>query len=79
MDVVGVGPTGLARIVGAGAKRQHVEYWRQAGRVPPQAVKTLVAACNGVVREWDLCPDDWMRIWPDLIDANGAPKIEAKA
>jgi DNA-binding transcriptional regulator YdaS (Cro superfamily) len=33
------------------------------------------------VRRWDLRPDDWHRIWPELIGADGAPEIpqEAKA
>ena len=28
---------------------------------------------GGIVRRWDLRPDDWHRIWPELIGAEGAP------
>lgn len=33
----------------------------------------------GAVRRWDLRPDDWHRIWPELIGAAGAPAIPAEA
>jgi len=29
----------------------------------------------GAVRRWDMRPDDWHRIWPELIGAEGAPEI----
>lgn len=31
----------------------------------------------GAVRRWDLRPDDWHRIWPELIGAEGAPAVPA--
>lgn len=31
------------------------------------------------VRRWHLRPKDWHLIWPELIDAEGAPKLPAKA
>lgn len=30
---------------------------------------------GGVVRRWDLRPDDWWRIWPELIGVEGAPQV----
>jgi hypothetical protein len=27
------------------------------------------------VRRWDLRPDDWHLIWPELIGTKGAPKL----
>jgi hypothetical protein len=27
------------------------------------------------VARWDLRPDDWHRIWPELIGAEGAPPL----
>lgn len=27
------------------------------------------------VRRWELRPDDWYRIWPELIGAEGAPSV----
>lgn len=29
----------------------------------------------GAARRWDLRPDDWHRIWPELINSPGAPGI----
>ena len=26
---------------------------------------------------WDLRPDDWHRIWPELIGADGAPDVQS--
>ena len=34
-------------------------------------------ATAGAVRRWDLRPDDWHRIWPELIDTEGAPAVPA--
>ena len=31
-------------------------------------------ATGGAVRRWDLRPDDWHLIWPELIGAKGAPR-----
>jgi len=39
----------------------------------------LEAATDGAVRRWDLRPDDWHRIWPELIGADGAPDVPAEA
>lgn len=30
----------------------------------------------GAVRRWDLRPEDWHRIWPELIGTKGAPKVK---
>lgn len=32
---------------------------------------------DGAVRRWDLRPDDWAAVWPELIDTEGAPPIPA--
>lgn len=34
-------------------------------------------ATEGIVRRWDLRPDDWHRIWPELIGVEGAPEVPA--
>ena len=37
-------------------------------------------ATDGAVRRWDLRPDDWHRIWPELVGMDGAPPVpEAEA
>lgn len=34
---------------------------------------------RSAVRRWDLRPDDWHRIWPELIGADGAPAVAAES
>lgn len=49
---------------------------RYAGRLPGAAHSVAIEkATDGAVRRWDLRPDDWHRIWPELIDAVGAPVV----
>ena len=45
----------------------------------PAVCVAIERATQAAVRRWDLRPDDWMRIWPELIGAPGAPAVEAKA
>ena len=33
----------------------------------------------GAVRRWDLRPDDWHRIWPELVGVDGAPTVPAES
>ncbi len=37
----------------------------------------LESLTDRAVRRWDLRPDDWHRIWPELIGAEGAPGLPA--
>lgn len=43
-----------------------------------QLAVALEAATDGAVRRWDLRPDDWHGIWPELIGAEGAPAVPAE-
>ena len=40
---------------------------------PPALVPALEALCGHEVRRWDLRPDDWHLIWPELVGTQGAP------
>ncbi|HBH39604.1 MAG TPA: hypothetical protein DDX06_14605 [Curvibacter sp.] len=53
---------------------QHAYANRQPG---PEYCVAIEKATSGAVRRWDLRPDDWYRIWPELIGADGAPQIPA--
>jgi DNA-binding transcriptional regulator YdaS (Cro superfamily) len=47
---------------------------RQNGREPsPELCVEIERASGRAVMRWDLRPDDWHRIWPELIAAEGAP------
>jgi DNA-binding transcriptional regulator YdaS (Cro superfamily) len=70
----------LSAAIGAKSDMQ-VRQWQHgyADRVPgPAYCVEIERATEGRVRRWDLRPGDWHRIWPELIDAEGAPQI-AKA
>lgn len=42
---------------------------------PADRVPAIESASGGVVRRWDMRPDDWHRIWPELIGTEGAPPV----
>ena len=46
---------------------------------PAERGAALERACGHEVRRWDLRPDDWHRIWPELIGTEGAPDVPALA
>lgn len=53
-----------------------VNQWVKGGRpVPVEACVVISKTPNVTVKRWDLRPDDWHRIWPELIDMEGAPKV----
>jgi DNA-binding transcriptional regulator YdaS (Cro superfamily) len=53
---------------------------RQDGRAAaPELAVRIEQVTGGAVMRWDLRPDDWHRIWPELIGQAGAPDVEVKA
>ena len=72
------GPTKVAAELGVSA--QAVCFWRDAKRsFPVEHCARMEALTSGAVRRWDLRPDDWHRIWPELIGAEGAPDVPTLA
>jgi DNA-binding transcriptional regulator YdaS (Cro superfamily) len=54
-----------------------VHEWNSRRRhVPAARCVQIEQATGGVVRRWDLRPDDWHRIWPEIVGAPGAPVVE---
>jgi DNA-binding transcriptional regulator YdaS (Cro superfamily) len=43
---------------------------------PAEAMR-LETETGGELRRWALCQKTWHRIWPDLIEAEGAPEPSA--
>lgn len=67
---------GLTRLAAAcGASVQTVSNWRKRG-VPINYCATIEQACDRAVMRWHLRPDDWHRIWPELVGQPGAPEPE---
>lgn len=73
------GQAALAAAVGV--KQQHVWNWlkRGTGTVPTDHCAAIERATDRAVMRWDLRPDDWWRIWPELIGQPGAPAIPETA
>ena len=62
-----------------GVTQTAVSNWRARSSVPAVHGAAIEAAAKGEVKRWDLFPDDWHRIWPELIGAEGAPEVAAQA
>ena len=59
---------------------QQVRQWERgyAGRKPgPAMCVRIEAATKKKVRRWDLRPEDWHLIWPELKRVAGAPEVTA--
>lgn len=56
-----------------GVSQQAITNWKSRGVVPVEHCAAIEFATGRVVRRWDLRPDDWHLIWPELISAEGAP------
>ena len=63
-----------------GVQPASVSEWRKK-RIPDGRLIELGAEIEraGVMPRWHLRPDDWHRIWPELIGADGAPPVPATA
>ena len=49
---------------------------RQNGREPsPELCVVIERESSYQVRRWDLRPNDWHLIWPELIHTKGAPAV----
>ena len=73
VDLLG-GQAALASAIGV--KQQNVWNWlNRGGNVPPEFCAAIERTTNGAARRWSLRPDDWYRIWPELIGADGAPSV----
>jgi DNA-binding transcriptional regulator YdaS (Cro superfamily) len=55
---------------------QLVWQWSRGTRpVPALRATAIEVATGGAVKRWDLRPNDWWLLWPELRKAKGAPKI----
>ena len=73
------GQAALAAAIGV--KQQNVWNWlnRPGATVPSEHCAAIETATGRQVRRWHLRPDDWHRIWPELIGAEGAPAVTQQA
>lgn len=54
--------------------RQTVNEWPESG-IPIPYCADAEKECDNEFRRWHFRPDDWHRIWPELISAEGAPAV----
>lgn len=62
-----------------GVSEAQLRQWQHgyAGRQPSPANCVAIERETGNrVRRWDLRPNDWHLIWPELIGQPGAPPVE---
>lgn len=73
------GQTALADAIGV--RQQNVWNWlnRPGSLIQPEHCAAIEVATGKKVRRWHLRPDDWHRIWPELIGTKGAPSIAHRA
>jgi len=66
------GQTALAAKIDV--KQPTVSEWVRGERpIPLERCVEIERATDRTVMRWDLRPEDWYRIWPELIGAEGAP------
>ena len=69
--------SGLAKALGV--TQPTVSEWARGDRpVPIERCVEIEQATGGAVMRWDLRPDDWHRIWPELKARKDAPKLPAQ-
>ena len=65
--------------VGCGTTAGHLRNISYDLRVPAAELCVAIEQDTGrAVMRWDLRPDDWHLIWPELIGQPGAPAVEQK-
>lgn len=47
--------------------------------VPIERCVPIERATQGAVMRWDLRPDDWHALWPELVTVKGSPDVPAIA
>lgn len=53
---------------------------RQDGRVPSAELSVQIErVTDGDVPRWTMRPDDWWKIWPELIGRDGAPQVPTQS
>jgi DNA-binding transcriptional regulator YdaS (Cro superfamily) len=68
----------LAEAVGVSTSM--VDQWRYGVRpIPVKRCVLIEKVTRGRARRWDLRPDDWGHIWPELIGRKGAPHWRAES
>lgn len=68
-------PESRRQVAGAlGLNEQYLYQVLTGRRAPsPELCSDIERETHGAVMRWDLRPDDWRRIWPELLQRPDAP------
>ena len=58
-------------------KPSSVSEWREKGVIPRDKMVLIAVPLEHCTpyRRWDLLPDSWYLIWPELVGVEGAPAV----
>ncbi len=78
LDSLGRG-AGAALARSIGVHPVMVSQWAAETKpIPVERCTAIEQATARAVMRWDLRPDDWWKIWPELVNAHDAPPLPAK-
>lgn len=60
-----------------GVKKAAAHQWLKDRSVPIKHCGPIEEATGGAVMRWELRPDDWYVIWPELVTRKGSPEVPA--
>lgn len=65
----------------AGVKPPSVSGWKETGRIPDDKRIRLAPIVHqrGLMTRWEMFPDDWWQLWPELVGTEGAPAVPQEA
>jgi hypothetical protein len=43
----------------------------------PELMVAIERESDGIVHRWSMRPNDWHKVWPELVTAEGAPPVPA--
>ena len=73
-------PQRLALAAAAGTTWNQLRNMAFSGKAcGPVLAAKMEQASGGIVRRWDLRPDDWHVIWPELLQVPGRPELPVAA
>jgi DNA-binding transcriptional regulator YdaS (Cro superfamily) len=67
----------LAELLGVSGSL--MTQWARGKPVSVERCPKIELLTAGAVRRWDLRPNDWWQVWPELVGAEGAPVVEGVA
>lgn len=72
-----VSQNGLSPLASAlGISVQRLSNWIERGNVPDKLCARVEEATKYAVMRWDMRPDDWHLIWPELKRRKDAPPVK---